>query len=88
MDFYSTLQRANARDEKSLQSEGAEAIRQEHGKLLAMNSKLQAHNDSLKQHNASLKETTDTLSKSLDAAQEKMKLQAQLHSDRVRTLEG
>lgn len=88
MDFYSTLQRANARDEKSLQSQGAEAIRQEHGELLALHSKLQAHNDSLKQHNASLKETTDTLSKSLDAAQEKMKLQAQLHSERVRTLEG
>jgi hypothetical protein len=102
MDFYSTLQRANAKDEKSLQSEGTDALRQEHGKLLALHSQLQTQASKLQAHNASLKESHETLNEVHSALQkhntalqlqnsklqEKAKLDAQLHSEQVRTLQS
>jgi chromosome segregation ATPase len=102
MDFYSTLQRANAKDEKSLQSEGTDALRQEHGKLLALHSQLQTQASKLQAHNASLKESHETLKEVHSALQkhntalqlqnsklqEKAKLDAQLHSEQVRTLQS
>jgi hypothetical protein len=102
MDFYATLQRANAKDEKSLQSEGTEALRQEHGKLLALNCQLQTQASKLQAHNASLQDSRETLQQVHSALQkhntalqlqnsrlqEKAKLDTQLHSEQVRTLQS
>jgi DNA repair exonuclease SbcCD ATPase subunit len=51
-------------------------------------SKLEKHNTILQSRNADLKDTVDTLTKSFEAVQEKLKLQAQLHADQLRTLQA
>ena len=59
--------------------------------LMEHSSKLQKHNTTLQQQNSSLMETIDTLTTSAQATQEelreKVKLQAQLHADHIKTLQ-
>jgi chromosome segregation ATPase len=59
--------------------------------LMEHSAKLQKHNTTLQQQNSSLKDAIDTLTKSAQATEgelrEKVKLQAQLHADHIKTLQ-
>ena len=59
--------------------------------LMEHSSKMQKHNTTLQQQNSGLKDTIDTLTKSAQSTQEelkeKVKLQAQLHADHIKTLQ-
>lgn len=59
--------------------------------LMQHSAKLQQHNTTLQQQNSSLKDTIHTLSKSAQSTEEELrervKLQAQLHADQLKTLQ-
>ena len=87
MDFYSALHKTGA---SSLSNNVGDTYITTHttDPLQERYSKLEKHNSTLQSHNADLKDTVDALTKSFEAAQEKLKLQAQLHAEQLRTLQA
>lgn len=77
MDFYAALQKT-----------GTDSLTTQVSTPYTNTPNSEVGNKTLQTQNTDLKDTVDTLTKSFEAAQEKLKLQAQLHADQLRTLQA